>query len=246
MRSIQTEGIVLKEYNYDEADKIFVIFTRDLGRVSCFAKSVRKSKSRMRGFLQLFTHSKLHLHKGKSMYTVIGGEVIDSHPELKSDLLSYGYANYFAEILNSLLPEEEANENIFLLTAAILQLTGTIPNSQLSSMYLLKLLGLTGFLPELFRCIDCRKTLAAAASFYPAKGGFLCQACRNSGQVEANLISLGTLKAAQLMLTRDIPIAGRLKMSLAQQDRVEELLNTYLESVLERKLHSRDFIKDIR
>ncbi|KKU23266.1 MAG: repair protein RecO protein [Microgenomates group bacterium GW2011_GWA1_46_15] len=46
MRTVSTEGIVLKRMNVGEADRFVTIFTRDLGKISALAKGVRTAVRR--------------------------------------------------------------------------------------------------------------------------------------------------------------------------------------------------------
>ena len=243
--SIQTSGIIIKEYSYDEADKIFVIFTADRGKITCLAKGVRKSKSKMRGFLQLFTYSKLHLHKGKSIYTVIGGEVINSFPGVKNDLLLFGYANYITEVLEGILPAEEKNNAIFTTTVSMFHLMGSIPISQLSSYYLLRLVKYAGFLPELSRCVSCGERIVANALFHSTEGGCVCMQCGKEFDNKV-LMPFNIIRIMEQLLVMDINMLGRLKIKDKDQIFIEDLLCEYLKYLLERPISSIKFIREIR
>jgi len=242
---IQTNGIIIKEYNYDEADKIFVIFTADRGKITCFAKGVRKGKSKMRGFLQLFSYSKLHLHKGKSMYTVIGGEVINSFPGVKNDLLLFSYANYITEILEGILLAEEKNKAVFTTTISMFHLMESIPVSQLSSYYLLRIIKYAGFLPELSICVLCGEKIEANAWFSNLEGGCVCIECGkeldNKGYMPLNIIRI-----MEQLLTMDVNMLSRLKIKEKDQFFIEDLLCEYLKYILEKPINSINFVREIR
>lgn len=64
-KDLRTLGIVLRRTNYGEADRILNIITPE-GKVSAIAKSVRKSKSKLAGGIELFTLSDLVIHQGKN------------------------------------------------------------------------------------------------------------------------------------------------------------------------------------
>jgi len=242
---IQTNGIIIKEYNYDEADKIFVIFTADRGKITCFAKGVRKSKSKMRGFLQLFSYSKLHLHKGKTMYTIIGGEVINSFPKVKNDLLLFGYANYITEVLEGILPAEEKNNAIFTTTISMFHLMENIPVSQLSSYCLLRIIKYAGFLPELSRCVLCGEKIDANAWFDNIEGGCVCIQCGKEFDHKIYM-PLNIVRIMEQLLVMDINMLGRLKIKDKDQFFIEDLLCEYLKHLLEKHINSIKFVREIR
>ncbi|MEK7647382.1 MAG: DNA repair protein RecO [Patescibacteria group bacterium] len=47
----KTEGIVLSHYDIGEADKFINIFTKDFGKISLVAKSVRTAQSKLKGHI---------------------------------------------------------------------------------------------------------------------------------------------------------------------------------------------------
>ena len=53
-KDIRTEGFVLKRTNYGEADRILNIIT-PLGKCAVIAKSVRKSRSKLAGSIEMFS-----------------------------------------------------------------------------------------------------------------------------------------------------------------------------------------------
>src|SRR5437868_3026538 len=62
-----------------------------------------------------------------------------------------------------------------------------------------RLLTLTGYRPELRRCVFCQQTLAPAAAFFsPAGGGVVCAECRG-GQAWLRPVSLPALKVLRFM-----------------------------------------------
>ncbi|GAH83573.1 unnamed protein product [marine sediment metagenome] len=60
-RTYQTEAIIIKKTKLREADIIFTLYTPHLGKIQAFAKSVRKTRSKMAGHLELLTHSQISL-----------------------------------------------------------------------------------------------------------------------------------------------------------------------------------------
>ena len=59
MATIETEALVLRTYNFGEADKIVVVLTQSAGVVRGVANGCRKLKSRFGAALEPFTLIKL-------------------------------------------------------------------------------------------------------------------------------------------------------------------------------------------
>jgi len=54
IKNYSSKGIVLAKRNFSETDRIIVLYTKNLGKISLIAKGVRKLKSRKRGSLEVF------------------------------------------------------------------------------------------------------------------------------------------------------------------------------------------------
>lgn len=65
MKQIKTEAIILRRTNYGEADRILKLLTPHDGVVSAIAKSVRKTKSKLAGGLELFATCDVTVLEGR-------------------------------------------------------------------------------------------------------------------------------------------------------------------------------------
>ena len=51
------EGLVLRETEYRDADKLLTVLTRDAGKLTLKARGVRSNRSRLKGACQILTYS---------------------------------------------------------------------------------------------------------------------------------------------------------------------------------------------
>ena len=58
---LTTQGIVLRETNYKEADKILTVLTRDLGKRTVKARGCRRKNSKLTAASQLLVYSEMTL-----------------------------------------------------------------------------------------------------------------------------------------------------------------------------------------
>ncbi len=112
-----TPGFLISGSNIGEANKLFYIFTKDLGMVVATAQGIRHLKSKLRPFTQDFSYSRYSLVRGKEMWRMTSaGEAPDSFFRvLKS---TPEYFKLYAQILvliKRLIPGEEKNEELFML-----------------------------------------------------------------------------------------------------------------------------------
>ncbi|MEZ4272086.1 MAG: recombination protein O N-terminal domain-containing protein [Myxococcota bacterium] len=50
---LRLQGIIVRQRNFAESDRIIELLTADFGRITCIARGARASKRRFRGVLDL-------------------------------------------------------------------------------------------------------------------------------------------------------------------------------------------------
>ncbi len=107
----QTEAIVLAARESGEADKSFVLYTREFGLVRARATSVRSEKSKMRSALQLYARADVALVRGKSGWRLAGASALSSLGG--TDLKVLGVFARMSELVIRLIAGEERNEYLY-------------------------------------------------------------------------------------------------------------------------------------
>jgi DNA repair protein RecO (recombination protein O) len=178
-RVYRTEGIVLKGYNYGEADRILTLITPNNGKFRAVAKGIRKTKSRMSGHLDLFTRSTLLVARGRQLDIVTQAETIENFRGVREDLWRSSYCHYVAELLDGFSAEALPNYPLYALSVQTLRRLATVPNCDLVvRSFELQLLGHTGYRPQLHRCLGCETSIEPEGNRFSVKlGGVLCPAC---------------------------------------------------------------------
>lgn len=69
---IRTLGFVLRRVNYAEADRILDILTPN-GKITAIAKSVRKSRSKLAGGVEMFSLVDFQIHLGRGEFGIVTG-----------------------------------------------------------------------------------------------------------------------------------------------------------------------------
>ncbi|PIP78295.1 MAG: DNA repair protein RecO [Gammaproteobacteria bacterium CG22_combo_CG10-13_8_21_14_all_40_8] len=154
-----TEGIVLKEKDFGEADRFFTLFTKDFGKIKVMAKGVRKIKAKLRGGLQLFHYIYLEFVQGKYFYTAIEAVNINTFLTLRNEPEKLKALFYISELLAKLV-KEERDERIWLLFLKIFKKMEESKFSGSRLELLLRyfewnLLDILGYHPELYNCVNC-------------------------------------------------------------------------------------------
>ncbi len=242
-RLYRTEAIILRRRDFGEADRLLTLYTPALGKLKAIAKGARKPTSRKGGHVELFTHSRLLIARGRTLDIVTQAETIETFLPLRENLWRTTHAYYAAELLDRFTEEGIENRPLFDLLRAVLGWLSTGADLNLvTRFYELHLLALVGYRPQLFQCLGCRSPLEPVTNFFsPAEGGVLCPRC-GEGQARAKEISLKVLKVLRFMQTNDYSICRRLRLSQALHDQLEGIMQRYIIYLLERKLKSIEFL----
>lgn len=246
-RLYQTNAVVLSRQDYGEADRIFILYTPGRGKLSAIAKGVRRPKSRMGPHLDYFTEVSLELAKGRDLDVVTHAATVNAHITLRSDMDAYGNAAHFAELVRHLTQDRQENRQVYELLASSLSLLNEgVAAWPVARHFELMLLSLLGFRPELFRCLDCLKTLEPAANAFSNRlGGLLCPDCR-TGDPAAVVLSLDAQKYIRLLSRSGFSAVIGITLPDSVKREVESVLSAYLRFVAERDFSSLGVLNSMR
>ena len=101
-----TKGIVLRNSGVGEADRIYTIFTRELGKVYARAIGVRKSDSKLRGNLESYSLSSVSFVKGKDFWRITSSQLVKNIPPIPTITKPLN-------LLDRLIQGEEAHPELF-------------------------------------------------------------------------------------------------------------------------------------
>lgn len=247
IRSYRTQAIILGHLEYGEADRILKVFTFQKGKITAIAKGVRRIRSRKAGHLEPFTRVTLLLAKGRNMEIVTQAETVDNYPGLREDLQRLGYASYVVEVLDRFTYEEGQNIGIFRLLANTLKRLETHPSpATVVHYYELRLLDLVGFRPQLFECVDCGKPIQAEDQYFsPLAGGVACPHC-GKARPEAWPVSRDTLRYFRHLQRSNWEQIEAIEIPETIEPRLAGLIQRYFTYILERKLNTPDFLREIQ
>lgn len=183
MESIQAKGLVLRQVNYGEADRILTIFTKEEGIITVMAKGVRKYKSHQRAAASLFCYGEFTLHPGKNMYTMRGNKLINSFYSISQEIEKLALASYLCEITSYFVPEHEKEEDVLSLILNTLYILSEKERDLflIKAVFELKLLSMVGYEIDADKCICCGSEKTTV--FSPIKSGMLCEECALSEPV---------------------------------------------------------------
>lgn len=246
-RLYRADAIVLKRHDHGEADRILTLYTREQGKVSVIAKGVRRIASRKSGHVELFTHSTFMLAKGRNLDVLTQADTVEPFAALREDLIRTTYAYHVAELCDRLTEEDNPNPQAFeLLRGALEALCEADDPSLVVRFFEIRLLGLSGYRPQLFHCALCGETLGEEGNaFSPEAGGMLCP--KHRGQMPDTLpLDAASFRVLRFLQTRDWAMARRIDLTPATRGALERVMHSYLRHLLERDLNSTGFLRNLR
>lgn len=246
-RVYRTRALVLKRRDQGEADRVVTVYTPGMGKLVLLARGVRKAASRKAGHLEPFTHVDLLAARSRSWDLITGAETVYAFRGLREDLERAAYGYYLVELIDAFTQEEDSHPEVFDLALAGLRFLEDSNQLALTARWFdLALLRLSGYQPQLSQCVQCGETLAPVTNYFSAgRGGMLCPR-HGEGQPGAEALEVGALKVLRYLQVQAHESIVQLDLAPGRMRQIEKLLADYIRLVVERRLQSPEFIRDLR
>jgi DNA repair protein RecO (recombination protein O) len=248
-RTIRTAALILRRSNFGEADRLITLLTPHHGKFDAIAKGVRKPNSKKTGHVELFMKSDLLIAAGRSIDLITQAEMIDPYLPIREDLTRGAYASYAAELLDRFTRESDDThtETLFeLLDSTFSRLCQDDDPRRVIRYYELMLLDAVGFRPELQECVVTHEEIQPVDQFFSYDGGGVVSpqgSTHGSGLVP---LAMTTLKLLRHMQRSAYPQITALTISESLHNDAERILLGYIRFLLESRLQSIEFLRQIR
>ena len=255
-RLYKTEAVALKHMPLGEADRVVTLFTPDLGKVRASVRGVRRPTSRLAGHVEPLVRSRLMLARGRNLDIVTAAETLQGFSAVRQDLEQLGRAMVCAELVDAFSPEGQGNRPLYDLLVEALELLESGEGDWALRYFEFHLLGLTGYMPELHRCVGCGGEVQPGQNaFSPGLGGVVCLSCVEGGlprlppeRAAGPLIPLPleALKVLRYVQGHTYQEVRRIRLDVPLARGLERLLRSYTSYLLERGLRAPEFLESVR
>lgn len=127
MKTIEIQGIILKQYPLFEKDKCIELYSPDHGKVKLLAKYACGS-SRFGGKLEPSNTIKCQVYKGRGFDTITQCDLINHVPNIRKTLTSITCCLYCLDTIRKITPYHHANPDLYECLESTLQLLNENPS----------------------------------------------------------------------------------------------------------------------
>ena len=245
---LTTQGIILRETTYKEADKILTVLTRDFGKRTVKARGCRRKTSRLTAGSQLLVYSDLTIQERGEYLTLMEADPLEQFLHVRQELELLALASYFAEVTEAAAQEgEAASELLSLLLNALYALDKLQkPPRLVKAAFELRLLCLTGYEPLLDGCAVCGAPEPEDARLNLSQGVLHCARCRSQvGGGVSMPLSPGALAAARHIALGNPKKLFSFALSPESQRLLSDACEAFLMTQQERGFRTLDYYKQL-
>lgn len=254
MPQTYTPAILLRRVEFGDYDLILTFLTRESGKIAAIAKSAKKSAKRFAGLLELFSVLNIVCSAGRrsSLPVLQEASLITLYPQIRTDMLKTAHASYWAELIDRWTEEAQPQADLFdLLRHVYEQLnSGRASPAELSILFQIRLLALTGHQPNLSRCGVCRaeldQTPGRGFQVDLPQGGVICTRCSPAASGGRITLSKGTIKQLMWVARARLPKAGRIRFSGQALSESQRFLEAFLPYHLGQEPRSLKILRQLR
>ncbi|TYQ15517.1 UNVERIFIED_CONTAM: DNA replication and repair protein RecO [Acetivibrio alkalicellulosi] len=247
MSYIKTVGIIIREVQTGEADKIVTIFSKSMGKITGSAKGARRPKSRFIAGTQLLCYSDFVLYKGREIYSINSCDVIEPFYNIRNSLDKLTCAAHMTEIINDIVQENQPAIKVLQLFLNSLHMLSKTDKSlyQIIAIFELRLMSILGYGPLVGGCLNCGNQDFESMEFSFLKCGLTCKKC-SFLDGSAMDISEGTAKALNYIIYSNIKNLFCFEVSDQVLRELNIISKRYLKERLEKEYKKMDFIKSLK
>ncbi len=240
----KTEGIVLRETEYNDHDKLLTVLTRDFGKITVKARGARSQRSKLRAACQITAFSELTLQEYQGRYTLTEAVTKELFTSLQGDVTLLALASYFLQVTEAVAPEEDPIPELLSLLLNSLYALSKLGKPQLlvKAVFELRLCSIIGFQPDLRGCVVCGKPNPERINIH--QGCLQCAGCKGGEGLRLPLTA-GLLDALRYIIYGDAKKIFSFHMPEAALRELSGIAESYLCVRLERGFFTLDFYKSL-
>lgn len=242
-----TTGIVLRETETKESDKILTLLTPDLGKLTVIARGARRRNSPLSASCQTLVYSEWTLYQRLGWYHASQASTIELFDGLRTDIARLALASYFAELTESVTTEHQSAAQALSLLLNALYALGTLQKDPqlVQPVFEMRLMALEGFAPLTEGCAVCGATQPRQPMLDITQGVIRCAACAVGDGTSLPLTS-GGLAALRHALHAPSKRLYSFTADAPSLSSVRHASEMFVATQLERNFRTLDYYRSLR
>lgn len=181
---MNTDALVLKVTDTGESDRLVTLLTSEYGVIRAFANRAKKINSKTLGATQSLCYGDFSIYTGRDAYIIDDACAKEVFFGLREDIAKLSLAQYFCALASELAPEMEPAREFLrvILNSMHLLETGRRTPEFLKAVTELKIMAISGFMPELENCPHCSGELSGEMYFSIPDGAVFCKVSGKGGE----------------------------------------------------------------
>ncbi len=118
---MRTRAIIIKKQPTNEYDELITCYTQEFGKLTAVAKSVLKKSSMQAMHLDNLNLVDFELINGKSLPIIAAAQTENSFRNIKTDLSLLSSAQFFADVVDKLVPELQRDDSLWEFMSGVLE-----------------------------------------------------------------------------------------------------------------------------
>ena len=245
---IVTKGVVLRETETKEADKILTLLTADRGKISVIARGVRRKSCKYAACAQQLAYSEWTLYQKGDWYYANEGATIELFNGLRTDLEALALGCYFAELTEAVTAAESpAGPLLSHLLNGLYALSALHkPPALVKPAFEIKLLCLAGYEPLADSCAYCGRPDPEQPLLDVVQGVLRCRSCGAKESALSMPLCPDSLAALRHIVYGDPKRLYSFRLTGPALERLSAAAEAFVAAQLERGFRTLDFYKSLR
>lgn len=237
-------GIVLRETETKETDKILTLLTWDQGKISVIARGARRKNCKYAAASQPLAYSEWTLYQRRDWHYASDASTLELFQELQRDLKALSLGCYLAELTEATAPEDVPAPELLrhLLNGLYALSTLHKPPELVKPAFELRLMCLAGYEPLIETCGHCGRENPESPVLDIMQGVLRCREC---GSGVGKQLCGDSLAALRHIVYGNPKKLYSFRLGKDPLKRLTSAAEAFLHAQLERSFSTLDFYKRI-
>ena len=245
--NLVTRGIVLRETETRETDKILTLLTPEGGKRAVIARGVRRKSCKYAACAQPLAYAEWTLYPRGEWYYAREASVLELFPGLQKNLEALALGSYFAELTEAVTTEEQPAEDLLrhLLNGLYALSALHKPPSLVKPAFETKLLCLAGYEPLIDGCAFCGRPDPESPRLDVVQGVLRCGSCGVKERTLSAPLCRDSLAALRHIVCGDPRRLYGFRLGEEPLRRLSAAAESFVAAQLERRFRTLDFYKSL-